>query len=248
MPEPLIWSKSVTLKKGSQVILSHVDFECHPQEIVTLIGPNGAGKSTLIKVLLGLQAPTSGQVGRQKGLVVGYAPQSVIIDPTLPITVERFLRCVPRVSKDQCMAALEEVGAPSVLHQSLSTLSGGQWQRVLIARALLRDPQLLVLDEPAQGVDVTGQAQLYELIAHLNQARGCAVLLVSHDLHIVMAQTNRVLCLNQHVCCDGQPSSVRAHPAFQALFGEQVAKSFALYPHSHNHDHDIEGNIVGKES
>ncbi|MAZ44258.1 MAG: zinc ABC transporter ATP-binding protein [Legionellales bacterium] len=247
MSDPLIWSKSVTLKKDNQTILSQVDFECHPHEIVTLIGPNGAGKSSLIKVLLGLQPPSSGRVGRKKGLVIGYAPQNVQIDASLPMTVERFLRCVPKVSKAQCETALKEVGAHVVIDQSLMTLSGGQWQRVLIARALLRNPQLLVLDEPAQGVDIAGQAQLYELIADLNHQRGCAVLLVSHDLHVVMAQTNRVLCLNQHVCCDGQPSSVLADPSFIEVFGSQAAKSFALYPHSHNHDHDIDGNIIHKE-
>jgi zinc transport system ATP-binding protein len=247
MPDPLIWAKSVTLKKNSQTILSQVDFECHPQEIVTIIGPNGAGKSTLLRCLLGLEKPASGQVGRQKGLKVGYAPQNIQLDPTLPLTVARFLQSVPHSTLASQRAALESTGAIEVWSHPLSGLSGGQWQRVLIARALIHEPNLLVLDEPVQGVDLAGQAQLYELIGGLKDKHGCSVILVSHDLHVVMAQTNRVVCLNQHVCCDGQPELVCQHPAFIELFGPQVGKAFAVYPHTHNHHHDIDGHIIHKE-
>ena len=246
MSEPLIWAKSVTLVKDQHTIVSQVDFQLHPGEIVTLIGPNGAGKSTLIKILMGLITPTEGQVIKKEGLVFGYAPQQMQIDPTLPLTVDRFLGLSPAGNPTRRLQVLEQVGAAPLQKQALATLSGGQWQRVLLARALIGNPQVLILDEPAQGVDIAGQAQLYSLLNEIRNSQGCSILLISHDLHIVMAQTDRVICLNKHVCCDGGPAAVTQNPAFLELFGD-AGQNLALYPHQHNHNHDLDGNITETE-
>jgi zinc transport system ATP-binding protein len=202
-----------------------------------VIGPNGAGKTTLLRVALGLQRPDAGHLHRRAGLRFGYVPQRLAIDETLPLTVRRFLALSPRVPRDLA-AALAEVGAAYTLDLPVQTLSGGELQRVLLARALLREPDLLVLDEPVQGVDIKGQAELFALIRRVRDKRGCAVLLVSHDLHLVMAATDRVVCLNHHVCCSGHPEAVSRDPAYRALFGAAI-DGFALYAHRHDHSHDL---------
>jgi zinc transport system ATP-binding protein len=216
--------------------LHDVSLAVLPGEIVTVIGPNGAGKTTLLRVVLGLQRPDAGRVHRRSGLRVGYVPQRFAIDESLPLTVRRFLALVP-AAEPQIAAALGEVGAAHTLALPVQTLSGGELQRVLLARALLRRPELLVLDEPAQGVDITGQAELFALIRRIRDSTGCGVLLVSHDLHLVMAATDRVICLNHHVCCSGHPEAVSRDPAYRALFGAAI-DGFALYAHRHDHHHD----------
>jgi zinc transport system ATP-binding protein len=210
-------------------------------EIVTIIGPNGAGKTTLLRAALGLQRADAGRIERRAGLRVGYLPQRLAIDETLPLTVRRFLALVPKARRDAA-AALVETGATHTLDLPVQTLSGGEVQRVLLARALLREPQLLVLDEPAQGVDIAGQAELFALIRRLRDQHGCGVLLVSHDLHLVMAATDRVVCLNHHVCCSGRPEAVSRDPAYRALFGAAI-EGFALYAHAHDHCHDVAGEV-----
>lgn len=211
---------------------------------MTLLGPNGAGKSTLVRVVLGLVKPDKGTMSCEPRLRIGYVPQKLHLDPILPLTVDRFMRLRPGVKKTDILPALERVGAIHLQHAPMQKLSGGENQRVLLARALLNTPQLLVLDEPTQGVDVNGQLALYNLIDSLRHELGCAVLMVSHDLHLVMAKTDDVLCLNQHICCSGTPEAVSLHPEFISMFGRHGAEQLAVYRHHHNHRHDIQGHII----
>ena len=240
----LIAGSDLTVNLGGQAIINGVDIAVGAGEIVILIGPNGSGKTTLVRTLLGLVEAERGSVNRKDRLVIGYVPQHLQIDPTLPLTVGRFLTLGTRASASDLEAALGKVGVAQVLHSPVQSLSGGQMRRVLLARALLRDPDLLVLDEPAAGVDVTGQAALYDLIKTIRDRRGCGVLLISHNLHLVMAAADRVVCLNHHVCCEGQPASVSRNPAYLDLFGEDAARAFAIYTHDHDHEHDISGEPV----
>jgi zinc transport system ATP-binding protein len=226
--------EEVSLAFGRRVVLERVSLAVGTGEIVTLVGPNGAGKTTLLRILLGLQKPSAGRVWRRPGLRIGYLPQRLAIDETLPLTVARLLALAGSRNRDRIDAALAEVGAGPLACMQVQTLSGGELQRVLLARALLREPDLLVLDEPVQGVDVTGQGELYALIRRIRDRRDCGVLLVSHDLHLVMAASDEVVCLNRHVCCSGHPEAVTRHPAYRALFGDAIA----VYAHHHDHVHD----------
>ncbi|MCB1877747.1 MAG: ATP-binding cassette domain-containing protein, partial [Chromatiales bacterium] len=204
----------------------------------------GAGKSTLVRVLLGLLPADRGSVWRRPKLRIGYSPQHVHRDPTLPMTVGRFLTLGSgRLPQKALEAALDEVGAKSILQHQIAGISGGELHRVLLARALLREPDLLVLDEPLAGVDVNGQSELYRLIGEIRDRHGCGVLLVSHDLYVVMGATDRVVCLDGHVCCTGRPETVATHPEFVSLFGNQVADSLALYIHHHDHEHSLGGRV-----
>ncbi len=243
----LVSLTGICKRYGDTSVLDHVDLSVHAGEIVTLVGPNGSGKTTLVRVLLGLSEPSTGAVSRARGIAIGYVPQVVAVDETLPIKVERFLALALRRGQDKSDAltrAVEEAGIGRILDRPLSSLSGGENRRVMLARALLRDPDLLVLDEPAAGVDVSGQSALYNLISDLRARRGCAVLVVSHDLHLVMAQTDRVVCLNHHVCCTGHPETVSRHPEYLALFGADVGRSHAVYTHRHDHHHDLAGEAI----
>ncbi len=244
MSDPLLEARGVRLAFAGRQVLDGVDLTVSAGEIVTLIGPNGAGKSTLVRVLLGLVRADAGEVYRRPGLTIGYMPQRLTLDPVLPLTVRRFLQLAGRGLDDgRLQAALDEVGAGHVLANPIQQVSGGELQRVLLARALLREPQLLVLDEPVQGVDVTGQSELYALIADLRRRRHCGVLMVSHDLHLVMAATDSVVCLNTHVCCSGHPESVSRHPAYLKLFGPREAATLAVYTHHHDHIHEVDGHV-----
>ncbi len=239
MAEQLIEAAAIDLRFGSRMVLDGAGAAVHEGEIVTLIGPNGAGKTTLVRVMLGLERADGGSVWRRPGLRVGYMPQRLEVEPTLPLTVFRFLTLTVgrkgTAMKARAAAVLDEVGAGAVGGRPFQDLSGGEVQRVLLARALLRDPHLLVLDEPVQGVDVTGQAELYRLIRGIREKRRCGVLLVSHDLHLVMAATDRVICLDRRVRCAGHPQEVSRDPAYVALFGESVAADLAVYRHRPAH-------------
>jgi zinc transport system ATP-binding protein len=244
MSNTLIKLDKVNVQFAGERVLQEVQLEVRSGEIVTLIGPNGAGKTTLVRCVLGLLTPDSGNVWRQPKLRIGYMPQKLQVDATLPLSVLRFLRLVPGVNRASAAAALAEVGAERLIDSPLQNISGGELQRVLLARALLRKPQLLVLDEPVQGVDVAGQAELYRLISTLRDRHGCGVLMVSHDLHLVMSATDQVICLNRHVCCSGHPEQVSGDPAFVELFGMD-ARSLAIYQHHHDHSHDLHGSVTG---
>ncbi|WP_275555025.1 zinc ABC transporter ATP-binding protein ZnuC [Mixta sp. Marseille-Q2659] len=240
----LISLENISVSFGQRQVLSNISLSLEPGRILTLLGPNGAGKSTLVRVVLGLIEPDSGQLKRDNPLRIGYVPQKLHLDPTLPLTVERFLRLRPGTRKSDVLPALKRVQAGHLQHAALQKLSGGETQRVLLARALLNQPRLLVLDEPTQGVDVNGQVALYDLINQLRLELNCAVLMVSHDLHLVMAKTDEVLCLNHHICCSGTPEVVSRHPEFIAMFGPRGAEQLAIYRHHHNHRHDLQGRIV----
>ncbi|MEZ5816733.1 MAG: metal ABC transporter ATP-binding protein [Hyphomicrobiaceae bacterium] len=242
----LISACGLTLARGGRKILDGVDIDVSAGEIVTLIGPNGAGKTSLVRVLLGLERPDAGKVVRKPGLMIGYVPQRFDRDAAIPMTVARFLTLGARVASDRARQVLDEVGAAHVADRQLVQLSGGELQRVVLARALVRDPQLLVLDEPASGVDHLGEADLYALIGRLRQQRGLGVLLVSHDLHVVMAQSDRVLCVNRHVCCHGVPETVAQHPEYVRLFGD-AARAFGIYQHHHNHAHALGGEPLPED-
>lgn len=239
--EALISARGLSVTRAGRELLSDIDLDICEREIVTLIGPNGAGKTTLVRALLGLERYDRGEVRRRPDLRIGYVPQRFDVDTVIPMTVERFLLLGASGASAGVGAILDEVNAGATRHRQLSQLSGGELQRVVLARALLRDPNLLVLDEPVQGVDYSGEAALYELIGRLRDDRGFGVLLVSHDLHIVMASSDRVVCLNRHVCCSGVPETVGQHPAYERLFGAEAARAFAVYRHHHDHSHDIAG-------
>ena len=243
MSELLISANNVSVSFNDREVLQQVSLDVRAGQIITLIGPNGAGKSTLVRVLIGLTSPSKGQVTRKPKLRIGYMPQKLHIDPNLPITVERFLR-LAGASKAAIKSALTEVGSPHLTNSPLQTISGGELQRVLLARALLRDPQLLVLDEPVQGVDIAGQTELYELISAIRKRHQCGVVMVSHDLHLVMAQTDTVICLNHHICCHGHPEQVSTDPAYLELFGARHSQALAVYQHHHDHQHDAHGDII----
>jgi zinc transport system ATP-binding protein len=242
----LIEARAVTVRIGQHELLGAVDLAVGRGEIVSLIGPNGAGKTTLLRALLGVLQPSAGAVRRAPGLVVGYVPQRLQLDPVLPLTVERFMTIGLAPARAAVQGALAEVGAAHLRHALMHELSGGEFQRALLARALLRRPDLLLLDEPGQGLDFSGQIELYGLIEQIRDRRGCGVLLVSHDLHIVMAATDRVVCLNRHVCCSGRPEAVSQHPDYMALFGPRAA-GLAVYAHEHDHAHDLAGEVVAQE-
>ncbi len=246
--DTLIEATGITVTRGKKEILSSAGLRVRAGEIVTLIGPNGAGKTTIVRVVLRLMKPDKGTVVRRPGLVIGYMPQGLHIDPTLPLSVGRFLALgtAPgrKQAPEQAAWVLDEVGAGAIMDTPLQAVSGGEFQRVVLARALLRDPDLLVLDEPSQGIDITGQADLYRLITRIRDRRGCGVLMVSHDLHLVMADTDEVICLNHHVCCAGHPETVTNDPNYIELFGRQVAETLAVYHHHHDHAHDAGGHVV----
>lgn len=239
----LVLASGIHVALGGREVLADVEVAVADGEIVTLIGPNGAGKTTAVRVILGLQEADRGRVYRRPGISIGYMPQRLSLDPALPMTVGRFLALTDSGSGRR-KRALDEAGVGGALDTPLSDVSGGELRRVLLARALLRDPDLLVLDEPAQGVDVGGQADLYRLIGRLRETRGCGVLLVSHDLTMVMAETDHVICLNRHVCCAGRPETVARDPSYAALFGERAAPAFAVYQHRHDHSHHADGSVV----
>jgi zinc transport system ATP-binding protein len=242
--ELLVACEEVSLVFADRAVLQNVSLRVNADEVVTLVGPNGAGKSSLIKILLGLLPITQGRLQRASDLRIGYVPQRFQLSPVLPLSVARLMTLTQRASRAAMQERLAEVGVAKLIDTPVQQLSGGELQRVLLARALLREPNLLVLDEPTQGVDFTGAAQLYGLIADIRQRHRCGVLMVSHDLHVVMSATDRVVCLNQHVCCAGEPQSVAVHPEYQALFGQSFAQNLAVYTHHHDHRHTVAGEVV----
>jgi zinc transport system ATP-binding protein len=243
--EALVTGRQLGLTIGGRQILENIDVTVHAGEIVTVIGPNGAGKTSLARLLLGIMKPTGGKVTRAPGLRVGYVPQRFPVDPSIPLNVRRFLTLGVQVSLPAIRSVLQEVGASHLIDRPISVLSGGEFQRVCLARALIGMPKLLVLDEPAQAVDYAGELELYELISDIRKRRSCGILLISHDLHIVLGASDRVICLNGHVCCEGVPEKVANHPEYARLFGRE-AKAVGVYRHHHDHQHDLSGAVKGE--
>ncbi|WP_126978182.1 metal ABC transporter ATP-binding protein [Frigidibacter oleivorans] len=237
---PLIAAEGLTVRHGGAAVLRDVSFAIRPGEIVTVVGPNGSGKSTLLRALIGLQPAASGQVARRTGLRIGYVPQRLQIDAGLPLTVRRFLSMPRRVRDAEAQAALARTGVADLGPRQMARLSGGQFQRVMLARALLARPDILILDEPTQGLDQPGTGAFYRLIEEVRAETRAAVLMVSHDLHVVMSATDRVICLNGHVCCEGAPDVVTSAPEYRALFGMGTQGALALYRHVHDHDHETD--------
>lgn len=233
----LIDIRAACVIRDRRHILDQVDISVGAGEIVTLIGPNGAGKSTAVKLALGLIPPDAGEVIHKPGLKIGYQPQSTAIEQTLPLSVRRLMNLTAVHTPQNIMEALKRVGMDHMIDADTHTLSGGEMQRAMLARAILRDPHLLVLDEPTQNLDMKGAIDIYRVIGEVRDALGCGVLLVSHDLNVVMARTNRVYCLNGHICCSGAPEHVSKHPEFLRLFGGVAADTLAVYAHVHDHDH-----------
>ncbi len=243
MSQFLLKAQNIGLYINQRQILDNVSLSIKPGEILTLIGPNGSGKTSLVRVLLGLITADQGELQKKPGLVIGYVPQKLHIDATLPMSVQRFLHMGLNCSDNELTHMANTLGVQRLLTQPLQSVSGGEFQRILLARALLRKPDLLVLDEPAQGVDISGQQQLYQLISNIRDEFGCGVLMVSHDLHLVMEATDQVLCLNTHICCTGHPQAVSQHPEYLKLFGSSL-DGIAVYTHQHDHSHDLSGDVV----
>lgn len=241
--EPLVELAGAGVRRDGRWLVRNVDLTVRRGEIVTLIGPNGSGKSTTAKIATGVFRPTEGSASRSAGLAVGYVPQKLAIDWTLPLTVERLMRLTGWHSATVIVDALEEVGIPHLGNAQVQNLSGGEFQRTLLARAMIGRPDLLVLDEPVQGVDFSGEVAMYDLIRRLRDRTGCGILLISHDLHVVMAETDTVICLNGHVCCSGTPESVVASPEYVNLFGARAAETLAIYRHHHDHTHLPDGRV-----
>lgn len=233
----LIAAEHICVRFGADEVLHDITLQVAAGEIVTILGPNGSGKSTLLRALLGIVPVAEGRILRQAGLRLGYVPQRLAIDRTMPITVRRFLSLPLQVSDAAAAEALARVGMAGNETLQMTALSGGQLQRVLLARALLGKPQVLMLDEPTQGLDQPGEASFYRLIEEVRRETGAAVLMVSHDLHVVMAASDRVICLNGHICCEGTPRVVSTAPEYRALFGLGTQGALALYRHEHDHDH-----------
>ncbi|MBZ8117053.1 metal ABC transporter ATP-binding protein [Roseovarius sp. LXJ103] len=234
----LVQVEDVTIRYGAKTVLSHVSLTVTPGEIVTIVGPNGSGKTSLLRAIIGAVKPAQGRVTRGRNVRLGYVPQRLHIDQTLPMTVSRFLKLPGGITPAAIDAALAQAGVPDLYKAQMSQLSGGQFQRVLLARALIGKPDILLLDEATQGLDQRGSASFYRQIETVRKKTGCAVLMISHELHVVMSASDRVICLNGHVCCEGTPAVVASAPEYRALFGTGTGGALALYRHEHDHGHD----------
>ncbi|MFT5659343.1 MAG: zinc transport system ATP-binding protein [Gammaproteobacteria bacterium] len=239
--ELLLRASDISYASGDKVILDRVSFELYRSQITTIIGPNGAGKSTLTSIVNGLIENYSGDIKRAPKLKIGYLPQKVYVNTLMPLSVQRLMQLTQQVSQDEVDEALAQTDVSYLKQRQVQSLSEGELKRVLLARTTLGKPDLIVLDEPTAGVDVTGEIKMYELIGEFRKRLQCAVLLVSHNLHLVMSKTDQVLCLNQHLCCSGLPESVSRHPEYLALFGNHAADAIAVYSHHHDHVHDVSG-------
>ena len=238
----LVKLNNVGIQQNEKWLVKGVSLEVEKGKIVTLIGPNGSGKSTTAKIALGIYKNIEGNVEKFTNNV-GYVPQKISIDWTLPLRVKDFMVLTDNIKDELIDEALSLAGVIHLKEKNLGNLSGGEFQRVLLARAISKKPELLVLDEPVQGVDFTGEIALYELIKKISEKLNCGILLISHDLHTVMSATDHVVCLNGHVCCSGSPKDVARNNEYKALFGEQASQTLSVYEHKHDHEHSIDGKI-----
>ena len=243
----LIILKNAGFFRSGRWLVRGINLTVNPSEILTLIGPNGSGKSTTAKMAIGVSKPDEGTSYKRQGLKISYLPQRISIDWTLPIKVNRFINLTGRVSRKEANEALSLTGALHLENSDVKTLSGGEFQRVLMARAIACKPELIVLDEPVQGVDFKGEIAIYELIRNIRDELKCGVLLISHDLHVVMAATDRVICLNGHVCCSGTPMNVANSKEYKALFGARAVTGLALYEHGNDYQNFRDGSFQSKD-
>jgi len=234
----------LSVRYGKNIALQNMNLSLSAGEIVTILGPNGSGKTTLFKAIIGSTPLSSGKVELKPDIKIGYVPQQLNIDATLPITVERFFKLAQKIDDDSYEKALEIMSSKELLNSQMSNLSGGELQRVLLSRALIDKPDLLLLDEATRGLDQPGAAAFYRKIESIRNDTGCAILMISHDLHVVMGASDRVICLNGHICCQGAPDSVASSPEYKALFGSDVDATFALYKHNHDHSHHSENKLL----
>jgi zinc transport system ATP-binding protein len=242
----LISAKNVSVLKHQKSILDNIDIQINKNDFITIIGPNGAGKTMLLKCLMGFYKPTSGRIERKEKLKIGYMPQSISIINTMPITVKDFITVRKEYDDISLNKVITEVNIGEIVYKQLSVLSGGEMQRVLLARSLLNNPDLLILDEPAQNLDISGQLNFYKLIQEIYSKRDISILMVSHDLHLVMVSTKKVLCLYKHICCSGEPQQIAKDPEFLSMFGKDMANMMSIYQHSHDHNHD-HNHLAGEE-
>jgi len=242
----LISAKNVSVLKNQKSILENIDIQINKKDFITIIGPNGAGKTMLLKCLMGFYKPTSGMIERKEKLKIGYMPQSINVINTMPMTVKGFITVKKKYDDVSLHKVITEVNLGEIVNKQLSVLSGGEMQRVLLARSLLNNPDLLILDEPAQNLDISGQLNFYKLIQEIYSKRDISILMISHDLHLVMVSTKKVLCLYKHICCSGEPQQIAKDPEFLSMFGKDMANMMSIYQHSHDHDHD-HNYLVGEE-
>jgi zinc transport system ATP-binding protein len=242
----LISAKNVSVLKNQKSILENIDIQINKKDFITIIGPNGAGKTMLLKCLMGFYKPTSGMIERKEKLKIGYMPQSINVINTMPMTVKGFITVKKKYDDVSLHKVITEVNLGEIVNKQLSVLSGGEMQRVLLARSLLNNPDLLILDEPAQNLDISGQLNFYKLIQEIYSNRDISILMISHNLHLVMVSTKKVLCLYKHICCSGAPQQIAKDPEFLSMFGKDMANMMSIYQHSHDHDHD-HNYLVGEE-
>ena len=242
----LISAKNVSVLKNQKSILENIDIQINKKDFITIIGPNGAGKTMLLKCLMGFYKPTSGMIERKEKLKIGYMPQSINVINTMPMTVKGFITVKKKYDDISLHKVITEVNLGEIVNKQLSVLSGGEMQRVLLARSLLNNPDLLILDEPAQNLDISGQLNFYKLIQEIYSKRDISILMISHDLHLVMVSTKKVLCLYKHICCSGAPQQIAKDPEFLSMFGKDMANMMSIYQHSHDHDHG-HNYLVGEE-
>jgi len=242
----LISAKKVCVFKHQKSILENIDIQINKNDFITIIGPNGAGKTMLLKCLMGFYKPTSGIIEKKEKLKIGYMPQSINVINTMPMTVKNFITVRKKYDDISLNKVFYEINIKHLIDKQLSVLSGGEMQRVLLARSLLNNPDLLILDEPAQNLDISGQLNFYKLIQEIYSKRDISILMVSHDLHLVMVSTKKVLCLSNHICCSGQPQQVAKDPEFISMFGEDMANMMAVYQHT-NHTSQIDNHLIDGE-
>ena len=238
MADILLKAENVTLKRANKVILDDISLEIKEKDFITIVGPNGAGKSMLLKTLIGIFKPTKGNISRKDKLKIGYVPQRLSVDMTIPMTVEYFLSLNKKIACCYYDILVSDLGLEKLFDTQLHVLSGGEMQRVLLARALLDEPDILILDEPAQNLDVMGQTFFYKYIEKFYALHDIAIIMVSHDLHLVMSCTKNVICLYGHICCTGSPEKVSQDPNFIKIFGSDLSKMISFYHHHHDHSHD----------